>query len=233
MGFVFAMTALPDMYDKMGETGKIPKAAAAVMKLVMAAFLAVVYVVMPGVLVLLYSGKDVKATCEYRDPRERWTDRCPLPVLAVSFVAALWAVSLLSMGIYNWAIPFFGRVLSGTSGAIVILVLTPVFVYIAWGTYKLDIKAWWCALLVHILWFLSAIMTFSMVSMEEFYEKMDFSQQQLDIIKQYSTIWSNMGLYMGFWAIAVLVYLLYIRRYFSVPFHPGTLSQGANEGQNL
>jgi hypothetical protein len=228
-GFIFAMTVFPNMYDKMGESGQIPKEGAAVMKYVMTAILALVYVVIPGVLVLLYSGKDVKATCEHRDSQERWTDKCPLPVLAVSFVAALWAVSMLSMGIYRWTIPFFGSVLSGTAGAVVIAVLTLALIYIAWGTYKLDIKAWWCALLAHIAWFLSVIITFSTVSMEEFYEKMDFSQQQLDIIRQYSSLWSNMGLFVGSWAMAVLAYLLYVRRYFTGTFQTRAESRGAAE----
>jgi len=216
LGFVLVLTVLPSMYAKMGESGGMPKGAAAVMKYVMTAFLAVIYVVMPGIFVLFYSGKDVKATCEYRDPKERWTDRCPLPVLVVSFMSAVWAVSILPMGIYRWAIPFFGSIVSGTAGAIIILVLTLVLAYIAWGAYKLDIKAWWCALLVHIGWSLSSIITFSTVKMEQFYEKMAFSGQQRDIIKQFSTLWEpRMSLFLGFWAVVVLAYLIYVRRYFT------------------
>jgi hypothetical protein len=216
LGFILMLTILSSMYAKMGESSGMPKGAAAVMKYVMTAFLAVIYVVMPGIFVLFYSGKDVKATCEYRDPKERWTDKCPLPVLVVSFMSAVWAVSILSMGIYRWAIPFFGSIVSGTAGAIMILALALVLAYIAWGAYKLDIKAWWCALLVHIGWSFSAIITFSTVKMEQFYEKMAFSSQQLDIIKQFSTLWEpRMRLFLGFWAVVVLAYLIYVRRYFT------------------
>lgn len=214
-GFVLILTILPNIYAKMGESGGMPKGAVTVMKYVMTAFGAVIYVVVPGIFVLLYSGKDVKATCEYRDPKERWTDRCPLPVLVVSFMSAVWAVSILSMGIYRWAIPFFGSIVSGTAGAIIILVLTLVLAYIAWGAYKLDVKAWWCALLVHVGWSLSAIITLSTVNMEKFYEKMALSSQQMDMIKQFSTLWEpRMSLFLGFWAIVVLAYLIYVRRYF-------------------
>jgi hypothetical protein len=204
------------------------------MKYVMAAFWAVIYVVIPSILVLFYSGKDVKATCEYRDPQERWTDKCPVPVLAVSFVSVVWAVSMLSAGIYKWTIPFFGSMASGTAGAIVISVLTVVLVYIARGTYKLDIKAWWCALLVHIGWSLSAIITFSTVDMEKFYENMDFSKQQLDMMKQYGTLWGpGMSLLLGFWAIVVLAYLIYVRRYFIDAFQKSASSQVPDRTQVL
>jgi len=183
----------------------------------MMAFMAVFYVIIPGLLVLFYSGKDVKATCEYRDPHVRWTDKCPLPVLGVSLVCALWAVSLLFMGTYGWVIPFFGTILSGIPGAIVIFVLILLLAYIARGTYKLDIKAWWCVLLVNIVWFLSTIITFSCVSMQTFYEKMNFPEQQLEKMKQFIVLWEHiMYLPLVFWVVVVGVYLLYIRRYFTI-----------------
>jgi hypothetical protein len=123
---------------------------------------------------------------------------------------------MFCVAIYNWTIPFFGSLLSGTQGAIVILVLTLLLVYMAYGTYKLDIKAWWCALLIIIGWSLSTIITFSRVGIQAYYDKMGFSAQQLESMKQYGTIFgSNMVLFTSFWAIAVIVYLIYIRRYFT------------------
>jgi hypothetical protein len=233
-GFVMVLALFPNMYEKMGESGQMPKAAITVMKYTVTAFLALIYVVIPGIFVLFYSGKDVKATCEHRDLRERWTDKCPLPVLAVSFVSVLWAVSILSMGIYRWTIPFFGSILSGTAGAIVVLVLALVLVYISQGAYKLDVKAWWCALLVHIGWSFSAIITFSTVSMEEFYKKMNFSGQQLGIMKQYGALWgSGMSLFLGVWAVIVLAYLVYVRRYFIDAFQKSASSQVPGRTQAL
>jgi hypothetical protein len=214
-GFVMMLTVIPNMYDKMEATGQMPKAAITVMKYTMMAFLALIYVAIPAIFVLFYSGKNVKATCEHRDPRERWTDKCPLPVLAVSLVSAFSAVSMLSMGIYRWTIPFFGSILSGATGAIAVLVLALVLAYIAWGTYKLDVKAWWCALLVHTGWAFSAIITLSTVSTNEIYDKMGFSSQNLDMIKRYSMLQApSMCLFLGFWVIVVLAYLIYVRRYF-------------------
>lgn len=232
--FVFMLVILPDMSSKMGESGEIPKDAVLLMKCVTGSFLALFYVGIPGAFVLLYSGKSVKATCERRDPRQRWTDKCPLPVLVVSFVFAVWAVSMLSMGLYNWAIPFFGSVVSGTAGAVIVLVLALVLAYTARGIYKLDMKAWWCALLVHTGWSVSAIITFFTVSMEEFYEKMDFSRQQLDMMNQFNVMWeSGMKLFMGLWAVAVLAYLIYVRRYFTGACRKSDSSQAPDQTQVL
>ena len=216
LGFAFVLLMIPNMYDKMAESGKIPGAVEIVIMCVMVTFMVMFYVIIPGLLVLFYSGRNVKATFEYRDPKVRWTDKCPLPVLAISLMTVGWAISMLWMGIYKWTIPFFGSILSGTAGAIVILILILLLIYTAYGTYKLDIKAWWCALLHIAGWSLSTIVTFSRVNIQDYYDKMGFSGQQLESMKQYCAILgSNMNLFLGFWAIAVIAYLIYIRRYFT------------------
>ena len=214
-GLVFVLLFLPNMFDQMPENAEIPAAAVTVMKCVMLVFMALFYVIIPGALVMFYKSSHVKATCEYRDTNIRWTDKCPLPVLGVSMVCAFWSVSILFMGAYKWTIPFFGVVLSGISGAIVVLVLALLLGYAAWGAYKLDMKAWWCALVVIVGWFLSTIITFSRVDMLTFYEQMGFGEQQLEIMKQYSNMWGYMSLFLGIWVIVVLAYLLYVRKYFA------------------
>jgi hypothetical protein len=166
-------------------------------------------------LVLFYSSKNVKATCEVRDPQVRWTDKCPLPVLAISLMSGAGAGSTVLMGFYGWVIPFFGVILSGIAGAGVALVSMVVLGYIAWGLYKLDIKAWWCAVLMTIIWAISAGITFSRVSLWDFYEKMNFPQQQLDIMKQINLPNYTIVLLFGVWFVGILGYLLYTRKYFT------------------
>jgi len=218
VGLIFVLLLMPDMYDKMGESGQMPPAAAVFMKYVMTGFMAVFYVIIPAALVLFYGSKNVKATCEFRDSRIRWTDKCPLPVLALSLLFGFWAVSMLSLAGYRWAIPFFGTILTGITGAAVVLVVTFLLGYIAWGLYKLRIQAWGCAVLLIILWALSTVITFSRVSMLDFYEKMNFPEQQLEIMKQYDMLeGSTMALFFGLWVVGLLAYLLYTKKYFPPP----------------
>ena len=217
-GLIFMLVLMPDMYNQMAQRGQMPKEMAVIMKYVILGFMAVVYVIIPGTLVLFYGRKNVKATCEFRDPKVRWTDKCPLPVLAVSLIFGFWAGSMLLMGFYGWAIPFFGRILSGPTGAGVVFISILLLGYVVWGTYRLSIKAWWCAVLVTIVWATSIGITFSRVSLWDFYEKMNFPQQQLEIMKQYvMPHYSIMALYFGVFFVGFLGYLLYTRRYFSSP----------------
>ncbi len=225
IGLVFMLILIPGMYDQMGKSGLMPQTIAVIIEYVTIGFTAVFYVIIPGVLVLFYGSRNVKATCEFHDSRVRWTDKCPLPVLAVSLLFVFSASSMLSIGFYGWVIPFFGFILSGVSGAMVALVGILLLGYTAWGTYKLNIKAWWCAVLISVAWVISIGITFSRVSLLDFYEKMDLPAEQLDIIKQ-SGIPQNstMVLLFGLWIIGFLGYLLYTRKYFTHPPAQGSAS---------
>ena len=213
-GLIFILLLMPDMYDQMGESGRMPPEVARIMKYFMTAFMTVLYVIIPAVLVLFYGSKNVKATCEFRDTHVRWTDKCPLPVLALSLMFGFWVVSMPFTLCYGCAIPFFGSILTGLSGAGVVLLVMLLAGYVAWGTYRLSINAWWCAVLLIIAWALSIAITFSRVSILDFYEKMNFPAQQLDAIKQFSISQDYMVLFFGLWFVAFLGYLLYTRRYF-------------------
>ena len=216
-GLIFMLLLMPDIYGQMGESGQMPPMVARIMTYVMTGFMAVFYVIIPASLVLFYGSKNVKATCEFRDTKVRWTDKCPLPVLGLSLMFGFWAVSMLFTVCYGCAIPFFGSILTGLSGAGVVLLVTLLAGYVAWGTYRLSINAWWCAVLLIIGWALSAAITFSRVNIMDFYEKMNFPEQQLDAMKQFSISQDYMVLFLVLWAAAFMGYLLYTRRYFVRP----------------
>jgi hypothetical protein len=81
--------------------------------------------------------------------------------------------------------------------------------------YKLQILAWWSALLLMLAGTVSTMMTFSKVSLLDFYKKMNFSPQQLAFIQQ-SDIMHNFNImwYNALWALVLFGYLLYVRRFF-------------------
>jgi hypothetical protein len=54
--------------------------------------------VLPGAYLLFYRSQAVKAYCEWLDSEERWTDRCPVSILAVMMLLALGANLALTLG---------------------------------------------------------------------------------------------------------------------------------------
>lgn len=215
IGLVFMLVFMPDMYDQMSKGGQMPREIVIIMKYAIVGFMVVFYIIIPGVLVFFYGSKHVKATCERRDPKIRWTDRCPLPVLAVSLISGFCAISMLLMGFYGWTTPFFGIILTGMAGAGVALVSMLLLGYVAWGTYRLSVKAWWCAVVLIIAWGVSTGITFSRVTLMDFYARMNFPAQQLEIMKPFAQSTSWMVPFSVLWVVVALAYLLYTKRYFT------------------
>ena len=212
LGMAFVM---PGMFDQMAKDGQMPQEMVLVMTFFVFAFMTVLYVVVPGAHILFYGSKHVKATCEFRNAQICWTDKCPLPVLALSLLSGFGALSMPSMGLYGWVFPFFGIVLNGTAGAAAVLVSMALLVYIAWGSYKLKMGAWWACMFLIVAGTVSSIITFSRVSMSEYYEMMNFSAQQLEMMEQYSFVETTTFIpFFGLSRIVYIGYLLYVRKYF-------------------
>ena len=207
----------PNFYTQMAQKDQIPAAVAMVMSIVMLVFMVVLYVVVPGMLVLFYGSRHVKATCERLDPQVRWTDKCPLPVLAVSFMFAVWfcCLPLTGFAFYAWLSTSVSAIVAGVLCVIGALVLMAMYGYVAWGTYRLRIAAWWAAVAVFILWAVLAGIMFSRMSLMDFYAKAGFTPQQLDTIRSSIPSQSSMLVFSSLWLIAVLGYLVYTRRFFT------------------
>ena len=215
VGLLLMAFLLPDLYDQMGDSGDLPAAMARVVMVFTMGFMAFFYVLLPGVYVAFYGSRHVKATCERKDACVRWTDKCPLPVLAVSLTAAFCAVWVPAMGFYNWAVPCFGTILSGGSGAALMLVLMGLLVYVARGTFRLSLAAWWCATLMIVAWGVSVGMTFMRTGLMGYYEKMQIPTEQLELMSQ--SKWMEGPVLVVFtvgWMVVIVAYLIYVRRYF-------------------
>lgn len=214
-GLVTLWLILPDMYAQMAATGQMPRAIVQIVMWVTLGFMLVFYVLVPGALALFYSSRNVRATCEARNPAPCWTDACPPPVLALCLLFGFWACSVLFMGFYNWVTPFFGFLVSGVFGAAIALVTAALLAYGAWGCFRLDLRAWSCSAGLVIAWSLSAAITFSRVSLMDFYAKMNIPPQQLALMKPVcETQAPLLACFFALWIAALLGYLLYLRRFF-------------------
>ena len=172
------------------------------------------WVIVAGVFVLFFRSKHVKATCEFRDPTVRWTDKCPLPVLALSLIFAIGAYFMVLSGVASgWVIPLFGILLRGVPGAAVALVLAALLAYLAWGAYHLEVRAWRGAVALVIFGGMSWIVTSTRISPLDMYEAMNIPEEQLETMGQFmpeSWPWLPSVVSLAVW----LGYLWYVRRYF-------------------
>jgi hypothetical protein len=213
----FAVFAGPMMSTSIEQQAKMPPQALVFIQIIAGAAVACIYVLLPGVFVVFYHRESVRATCRRRDPEIPWTDRCPMPVLALSIFLALSVVSMPLALVQGPVIPLFGVLVSGAAGAAVVLSVTLAMAYLAWGSYHLRMPAWWGTLLLCIVGTLNVAVTFSRVDLMEMYEKMHMPAAQLEMMRKSGMVemMSRSMPWMGLVGGAVwLGYLLYVRRYF-------------------
>jgi len=195
----------------------LPEAARIMATIVAVAVTGVLFVLLPGVLVFFYGSRHVKATCEARDPVRRWTDACPLPVLALSLVLAysvvMWIPTFLVL--QRSVVPFFGRLLSGAPGTAVIVTLMALWGYSAWATYRLKPAGWWVVVTTLAVMTVSSLLTFSRVDVIEMYRLMEVSEEQIQQFEQYGFFQGrSMLLVVALSALPVFGYLLYVKKFF-------------------
>ncbi len=176
-------------------------------------FLGFFFVVLPLIWGLFYSGKNVKATCEARDPILRWTDRCPLPVLAMVLWIAFGSLSFVLLTTLQPTVPVFGMLVSGLAGRILYLLLALIWAYSAWALYRLDRRGWWVLFVTLVLFCISNVITYTRHNPAEVFARMGYSGAQLAPMKAMTgNGWMVWGPVM--FTIPVLCYLLYLRKFF-------------------
>ena len=170
--------------------------------------LSFVTLVLPGALavgvasamIAFYQNSNVKATCEARDPHVRWTDSCPLPLLAVSLALACRCVVICSC------------IFSGWHGALLTALHLGLCAYCAWAFYRQRVSGWWIILLTLSLTAIVQALTPSSFDPVELHQHMNLKTAQSEHAQTFLAFmlqWS--------WLLALpkIAYILYVKRFFS------------------
>jgi hypothetical protein len=140
-----------------------------------------------------------------------------MPVLALTIMLAFSALSMLSLAAMRFVVPMFGTFIAGWAGAMVAAPIAVILVYLAWGTYRLQMAAWWAALLLGIAGSLNTAVTFARADLAEMYKQQGYSADQLEMIRKMGLleVMPTWGLWTGLLGgVAWIAYLLVVRRYF-------------------
>ncbi len=215
IGSVALSFVMPRILDTIAQNSPQPiqPGAMVVVKVVAMGVIFFMYIVIPGALFLFYRSPHVKRTCELRDPVERWTDRCPLPVLAMCLLMGLGSVAVLGLLGGSRGFPFFGTVVTGGSRLLLMLLFAALFLYLARGFYLLRIPAWWLALALLVVGLASNLVTFWGTNMGDTYLKMGIDPRAAALAGQFSSTPAFKWLTL-IWTVPWLLWVLYVRRYF-------------------
>jgi hypothetical protein len=212
MGFV-----LPQIFASLPQQGgtSLPDDLKTTMIISIMAFYTVIFVLVPLIFLLFYRSQHVKATCEFRNPQPCWTDRCPLPVLAMSLAA--WMIApLLCLSILKGSpFPFFGMMLSGAAGNVLLLVVAVVWGYAAWGCYRLKMSSWWLLQILMVFHCVSVGITIQVLGVGKFYQALGMPPEQVDMLMSGPFASVAVFMLMNFLTWATwLWYLVWIRHHF-------------------
>jgi hypothetical protein len=193
----------------------MPPGAITGMVIGMTLFFFVAFVLVPALWIFFYGSRHVKATCEARDPVTRWTDACPLPVLALCLWTWLAVPMMLVMPLTGLAVmPCFGVFVSGLPGALFCLVIAAVWGVAGWWLYRLDVRGWWLILTAMVLFMVSALLTYAHHDIIEMYQLQGLPQAQIDQMQKMGLFTGNrMSWFTALFTLPFLGYLLFIKKY--------------------
>jgi hypothetical protein len=185
-----------------------------------AVVLGLLYIVLPGVLLLFYRGPNVKATFEAKDPNIPWTDRVPAPVLALTLLFGAGAVGA-SAGTTYAVFPAFGHILTGLPAVLVFLVLGAISALLAWAVYHRRPAAWWGVLAWSVVGGAHGLFFFKNggAGLRKMYEAMGTPAAQLEQLEKMGIydLWSHpmvLALIALGW-LGWLGFLIWVKRFFA------------------
>lgn len=213
---VFLGVFLPSLIDALPSgAGGLPPEAKLLMIAVLLLVMAVIFVVTPGIIVVGYSARDVRLTCEAKNPSPCWTDGVPLSVLGLSVAMGFGAVSMAPYG-FVVPIPVFGWLAKGLAGGAITLAVAVWSAWLAYSTYRLRMAGWWGSVTLLLVGTASFIMTFLRMDVTEIYRAMGYPERQIELMRGMLDLFPTsvmIGMGLG-WSALFLIYLLSVRRHF-------------------
>lgn len=230
---VFTLATMGDtrrmMNQQMAEAGAAgapPDAVFGVILIFSIVFLFVCGILLPGLILWLNWHPDVKTTLEYCDPKPRWTDRCPAPVLGISFGALTLALGMTG-ALFFPVFPVFGKTLEGPPAQLAVGVVFLALMLTAWGVYRRHLAAWGACVVIIVLIVVSALMADPKTHYLKIYERMGMpeamieqSMKSIDVFANSTTILIGT---LGFF-LPVMGYLIWSLRFFISRRRPDELA---------
>lgn len=203
---------LPEMYSLVADSELFPPAEALDFISFLIFILVLLQVVFPVVGIAFYGSPSVQSTCERLNPEPSWTDRCPLPLLAMSFISIIGSFSIFFAGTTNYTVFLFGYVVNGFPGAVVVASISATCGYVGWGAYTRKMHAWWAAYAIIVLISASLMLTFSGMDMASMYAMMGYTEEQNRHLQEFYPLSPSTLTFMSCaWGIMACIYLVWVR----------------------
>ena len=223
---VLSWWLLPGIWSSLGAASGLDAGTAQAVAIIITIFMGVIYVVLPGAFVLFYRSPHVIATCRSRDPQPDWTDHCPQRLLALTLAYALGGLSIAAVPAYGYVFPFFGRVLSGSVGAVCWVIVFVLSSALAWGTSRREPWAWWTAVAAACIGGVSSAVTFAVIDPSDLFQIEGLLAEQRALIEGVwpTSPWIHVAAQVLIWG-SLIGYLFVAKPLFNPPLGRGEIDE--------
>ena len=162
-----------------------------------------------------YAPRDILRTCRERHPEPDWSDRCPSTVLVLALALGLAGVLLAPMALRP-AVPWFGRLLTGTAGSFVTIALGVVFAWTGWALFRLKTAGLWTTGIVAGVLGISTVWTLLETPRVEWYRAVDYPEKYIEqmLASGEPSAWPEIAV-TSVLTVLTVVYLASIRKHFA------------------
>jgi hypothetical protein len=144
--------------------------------------LALSYLVFPGLLIRFYRGRNVRRTFEAKDAKSCWVENLPMPILVLSSLYLFYIVVLHILILFNGIFPALGVFVFGLQGILLLDISIGCLICLIWGTLRLQLWAWWGAVILLGLFTFSTILTFFRSSYSDILSGLAFPPREMEFL---------------------------------------------------
>jgi hypothetical protein len=146
------------------------------------AFLAMSYLVLPGLVIRFYGGANVSRAFEAKDPKIHGIGEIPQPLLVLAALFVFFTVMMHLLILFNGIYPAFGVFLYGLPGIVMIDFTIVCLLCLTWGVLRRRSWAWWGATILWGLFTISLITTWLNTGYPQMLSGLAFPARELDML---------------------------------------------------
>lgn len=176
-------------------------------------FFALLGIVLPAFLLLVYSARGVRLALERSQPTPSRLEQVPVSVLTLAVAFAAAAFTGLTTAIWFPAMPLFAWVLTGWPATLLQLATAAASGWIAWQLFQRRMAGWWGTVAITVFFAASLLMT-GRQGLERTYLAMGLSQAEVAELMSFPMLQQPLLWYGTLFAL-LAGYMVYIRRYFA------------------
>ena len=182
--------------------------------LIMVVFMALSYLVFPGLLIRFYRSRNVRLTFEARDPKSYWIERLPMPTLVLCSLYLFYLIVLHVPILFSGIFPLFGVFLFDLQGITLLDISIMALVCLIWGTLGRKTWAWWGSLVYWGLMTFSVILSFSRASYLDILSRMRFPPTEMEALDGLPFQGFHFALFFGIPLLITLGVIVLSKRHF-------------------